>query len=186
MARINLLPWREELRKQRQREFGYMLVGGMIITLLLVILAHMIIQGEIDYQNERNNLLRREIAELNKKINAIRELEKVKSSLLSRMEVIQQLQTSRPQIVHLFDEMIRVLPDGVLFTSIGQSGGTISIKGMAQSNARVSALMRSIEKSDWLDKPSLEKIVSKERGKTGLFTFNLKMRQTTPKTGEQN
>ena len=82
--------------------------------------------------------------------------------------------------------MIRVLPDGVLFTSIGQSGGTISIKGMAQSNARVSALMRSIEKSDWLDKPSLEKIVSKERGKTGLFTFNLKMRQTTPKTGEQN
>ena len=184
MARINLLPWREELRKQRQREFGYMLVGGVIITLLLIVLGHMIIQGQINHQNSRNNLLRKEIAELDKKINEIKELEKVKSSLLSRMEVIQQLQTSRPQIVHLFDELIHVLPDGAYFTKISQDGTTVTVNGRAQSNARVSSLMRGIEKSEWLKKPALMEIASKGRNKTGLFSFNLKMEQATPKAGE--
>lgn len=181
MARINLLPWREELRKRQQREFGYMIGAGVALSLLLIVLIHFIIQGWIGGQNERNDLLKREIALLEEKIKEIRELEKVKSNLISRMEVIQQLQTSRPQIVHLFDEIINVLPDGSYLTELVQEGNILTLKGRAQSNARVSALMRGIDKSQWLTKPVLEEIASQERGNTGLFTFKLKMEQTSPK-----
>ena len=186
MARINLLPWREELRKRRQREFGYMLIGGLLVTFLLIVLAHVIIQGQIDYQNDRNNRLRNEIAELDKKIKEIKELEKIKSGLLSRMDVIQQLQTSRPQIVHLFDEIIRILPEGAFLTSINQDKDIITLLGRAQSNARVSALMRNIEKSEWLTNPALQEISDNTRDQTGLFSFKLTMAQTAPKSEESN
>ncbi|MBU0501313.1 MAG: PilN domain-containing protein [Gammaproteobacteria bacterium] len=185
MARINLLPWREELRKRQQREFGYMIAAGVALSLLLITLAHILIQGWIGGQIERNDLLKREIVLLDEKIKEIRELEKVKGNLISRMEVIQQLQTSRPQIVHLFDEIINVLPDGSYVTELTQEGTAVTLKGRAQSNARVSALMRGIDKSQWLTKPSLDEIASSERGNTGLFTFKLKMEQTSPKAEEK-
>ncbi|OGT87830.1 MAG: pilus assembly protein PilN [Gammaproteobacteria bacterium RIFOXYA12_FULL_61_12] len=185
MARINLLPWREELRKKRQLEFGYMAAAGIALTLLLVILTHVIIRGQIGDQIERNELLKREIALLEEKIKEIRELEKTKSSLISRMEVIQQLQTSRPQIVHLFDEIINVLPDGSYLTELAQEGTAVTLKGRAQSNARVSSLMRGIEKSAWLTKPSLTEIASEAASTTGLFIFTLKMEQTSPKAEEK-
>lgn len=185
MARINLLPWREELRKKRQREFGYMIAAGIVFTLLILGLTHVIIQGRIGNQIERNDLLKREIAVLEEKIKEIREMEKVKSSLLARMEVIQQLQTSRPQIVHLFDEIIAVLPDGAYLTELSQEGGSVTLTGRAQSNARVSALMRGIEKSNWLTKPSLTEIANSDRSNTGLFTFKLKMEQSSPKAEEK-
>jgi type IV pilus assembly protein PilN len=184
MARINLLPWREELRKKQQREFGYMIVGGLLFTLFLIGLTHLFIQGKIDFQHERNSLLQSEIKILDERIKEIKEIEKTKASLLSRMEVIQQLQTSRPQIVHLFDEAIDMLPNGVYLDNMSQKGEAITLAGKAQSNARVSALMRGIEKSLWLTNPSLQKIADSDRGKTGLFTFQLKMQQTAPKTEE--
>ncbi len=184
MARINLLPWRELERKKRQREFGFIVVGAVLLTLLAGVYSHIYINGLIDSQNQRNALLKNEISMLDKKIKEIKELEKVKANLLARMEIIQQLQVSRPQIVHLFDELVNTLPDGVYLTRIEQKGGVITIEGHAQSNARVSAYMRNIDKSKWLTAPRLKVIENKEQTKTGLSNFTLQVRQVTKAKGE--
>jgi len=184
MARINLLPWREELRKQQQQEFGAIAGAALVATLLLIGAAHLIIQGKTDFQIERNNLLKREIAELEKKIKEIDQLEKLKTNLISRMEVIQKLQLSRPQIVHLVDEVIDALPDGAYLTSLKQDISSVVIDGKAQSNARVSSLMRGIEKATWMTKPTLKDIVDKDRNQSGLFTFSMQFQQTSPNEDE--
>lgn len=173
MTRINLLPWREQLRKQRQREFGIMLGGGVVLSLLVMLASHLWIGGRIDNQNQRNRLLDREIAVLDEKIREIKELEKTRTSLLARMNVIQQLQSSRPQIVHLFDELTKTLPDGVFLAKVEQKGARLAMEGRAQSNARVSAYMRNIDASEWLHKPSLKLIENKDQTDTGLSHFQL-------------
>ncbi len=137
MARINLLPWREERRKQQQIEFFVILGIAAAVTLLIWGGIHMHYSARIDYQNSRNQFLETQIARLDKKIQEIEELEKEKERLLARMRAIEQLQTNRPLIVRLFDELVNSLPDGVSVTKVEQSGKQITINGVAQSNARV-------------------------------------------------
>ena len=134
-------------------------------------------------QNERNDYLSNEIAGLDKKIEAIQNLDSERQALLARMQIIQQLQASRPEIVHLFDEIVQTLPEGVFYTKILQKGRGLSLEGVAQSNARVSTLMRNLEASDWLERPVLDEIVRKDKGGSGtgllrLSDFKLKAGQT--------
>jgi type IV pilus assembly protein PilN len=161
MPRINLLPWRDAERKRKRQEFMVGVVGAVVIALLLGLLGKFQFQSSIDHQNERNQLIKDEIAAVDKQITKILGLEAQKQRLLARMDVIEQLQRSRPGIVHLFDQMVRTIPDGVYFTSIKQTGGRVQINGMAQSSTRVSALMRNIEASEWLADPALEKVETK-------------------------
>jgi type IV pilus assembly protein PilN len=173
MARINLLPWREAERKRRQQEFGLMVLAGAVISILGLVGAHVHIDSEIDAQSQRNAYLQREIDLVEQQIAEIRDLEKTKASLLARMNIIQELQSSRPQIVHLFDEVVETLPEGVFLDVISQSGNKVEMAGQAQSNARVSSFMRNIESSEWIGKPQLDFIESKEATGTGLSQFKL-------------
>ena len=138
MARINLLPWRETLRRQRKRDFGLMVVGGVVLSLVAVVWWHFYNEGLIEQQRRRNTFLERQIAEVDKQIKEIQALEKTRAQLIARMNVIQSLQTSRPQVVHLFDELVETLPEGVHLTDVSQTGRAVALVGRAQSNARVS------------------------------------------------
>lgn len=156
MPRINLLPWRAELRKQRRNQFFIGLGIAFLAGMLVIGLASWVMGLVIDNQRARNKTLENEIAALDQRIKEIIDLEAKKESLLARMEIIEQLQRSRPEIVHVFDQLVRTLPDGVNLLSIKQNGPTIEIKGAAESNTRVSAFMRNIDKSGWLKDPDLE------------------------------
>jgi type IV pilus assembly protein PilN len=158
MAKINLLPWREELRKQQQQEFLMGIVLAVLFTMMILGGIHMHIEGLKDYQSSRNQRLESEIAVLDRKINEIKEIEQKKNKLLTKIDVIQQLQESRPQVVHLFDELPKTTPEGVFLTQFEQAGATLTLIGKAQSNARVSAFMRAIETSAWLKTPKLNVI----------------------------
>lgn len=181
MARINLLPWREAERKRKLREFGVMVVGGLAFALAASFYMHIHVEGMIDSQKSRNSFLQNEIAQLDRKIKEIRNLEKTKSNLIARMNIIQQLQESRPEIVHLFDELATTLPDGVYLTEVAQRGRGIGLKGRAQSNARVSAYMRNIDSSPWLGKANLKVIEHRDKTGTGLSHFQLAAKQLTKK-----
>jgi type IV pilus assembly protein PilN len=188
MARINLLPWREQLRAERQREFGFILVGALIISGLIGFYAWSHVEGLIDDQRARNKFLKDEIAEVDKQLKSIKELDKLKSNLVSRMKVIEQLQSSRPQIVHLFDELVTVLPEGVYLTDVKQSGSLVTLNGQAQSNARVSALMRNIDASEWLTGPKLavaESRAGRQRTVNEPVRFTVSARQQQPGSDEQ-
>jgi type IV pilus assembly protein PilN len=181
MAKINLLPWREELRKQKQREFGIMAGGSAIIAALIVLLAHLHISGLIDNQNQRNAFLENEIDILDQRIGRIKELEQLKANLLARMNVIQELQRSRPESVHLMDEMVRTLPDGIYLKKFTQKGKALTMDGVAQSNARVSDYMRNIDSSPWLTGPRLDLIKTTEEDRRRIANFTLRGQQKTPK-----
>ncbi len=161
MAKINLLPWREELRQQKQQEFLTGVGLAALLTAAILFAVHMHIESMKAYQNSRNSLLKSEIAVLDKKIKEIKDIESKKSKLLTKIDVIQKLQESRPQIVHLFDELPKSTPEGIYLTKFKQSGDKLTMIGMAQSNARVSAYMRAIEASSWLEEPKLSIIKSK-------------------------
>ncbi len=163
MAHINLLPWREELRKEQQRQFVTILGLSIVLMALIILAAHLRISGMIDHQTSRNRFLQNEIAKVEEQIKEINRLEQEKQRLLARMNIIQQLQRNRPEVVHLFDEIVRIIPDGIHLNSLKQSGKAIVLNGIAQSNARVSAFMRNIESSDWLADPKLE--IIKKQGK---------------------
>ncbi len=190
MARINLLPWREELRKQKQQQFVVVAAGTAVVAGLLVLLAHMQFTGLIDKQNQRNQFLENEIAILDKKIEKIKDLEKTKAALLARMDIIQQLQHSRPQSVHLMDQLVLTLPDGLYLNKISQKGSALTLSGSAQSNARVSAYMRNIDNSEWMAKPKLDVIETKDNENRRSAEFVLRASQATPTkestTGEEN
>ena len=180
MARINLLPWRAERRKARQKEFGVMLglavLGGILASFLIVSFY----SGRISNQNARNDYLRSEIANVDKQITEIEALDKQKARLLARKEVIEQLQANRSQMVHLFDELVKTIPDGVALTSIKQEGEMLTLSGRSQSNARVSTYMRNLEGSGWMTNPDLTVIEAKE-GNSGLpYTFDLKVKLANP------
>lgn len=155
MPRINLLPWREQQRTQRRNQFFAGLGGALVGAALVTFIGYQFMDGRVSHQNQRNELLRTEIAELDLRITEILELEQQKGRLLARMEIIEQLQRSRPEIVHLFDELVRAMPDGVYLTSLRQTGRRLEIQGEAESNTRVSAFMRNIENSEWLTQPDL-------------------------------
>ncbi len=177
MARINLLPWRENLRKQRQREFGAMIAGALLFTLLLGFYVHLHIAGMIDHQKARNGFIKREIAEMDRKIKEIKDLERTKAKLLARINVIQQLQGSRPEVVHLFDELVLRTPEGSYLTDVKQKARLVTINGRAQSNARVSSYMRNIDVSEWLHNPSLQVIENKDKTGTGFSHFTMAVGQ---------
>ena len=181
MARINLLPWREELRKQKQREFGIMAGSAVVVAGLIVLLSHLHVDGMINNQNERNAFLQNEITVLNKRIGRIQELEAMKQDLLARMNVIQELQSSRPESVHLLDELVRTLPDGVYLNRFVQRDRGLTMDGAAQSNARVSDYMRNIDSSEWFTAPSLSLIKTTEVDRRRIANFSLRGSQRAPK-----
>lgn len=181
MARINLLPWREDQRKRRRRELGIAAASALTVTLLLGVLVHLQIEHLIDNQLARNAYLNQEITQLNLKIKEIKNLEETKSRLLARMNIIQQLQQSRPEVVHLFDELVVTIPEGVALQRVEQkSDATVVVDGTAQSNARVSAFMRNIDASPWIGNPHLRKIEHKDQGGAGLSLFELQFQQRHP------
>ena len=156
MPRINLLAWREELRQKRKKEFLTALLGAVLCGGLLAYGYKLTVQAQISAQNQRNTVLRTEIAELDKQIDEILTLESQKERLLARMAIIDQLQKSRPEVVHLFDELVETLPEGVYLTEVKQASSRIEIAGSAQSSTRVAALMRNIADSAWLREPGLD------------------------------
>ena len=180
MARINLLPWREELRKEKQQEFFALLGLVAIIAVLVWGVVHWYHSQMIEAQQERNQFMKNQIAVLDKKIKKIRQLEKDKQRLLDRMRAIEQLQSNRPLIVHFFDELINSLPEGVSVTEINQAGHNITINGEAQSNARVSSFMRNLDASKWLKNPKLDVNASGVR----ISQFTLRFQQVIPKSSE--
>jgi len=180
MAKINLLPWREEQRAEQTRQFVTILGLCAFMTLAIIGLVHLNIAGQINHQQFRNTTLTNEIAKLDLALKEIQALEETKQELLSRMEVIQSLQQQRPQIVHLFDEFVRTVPDGIYLTSIKQNGKDLTINGVAESNGRVSAYMRNIDSSDWMATPKL-KVIETKKGSMGSSTFVLTTSQSTPK-----
>ena len=167
MARINLRPWREERRAEQQKEFLAILAGVAILGLLFVFLQDRWINSNIDEQQARNSYLSGEIASLERKIKEIDELKKRRDQLIARMRVIQELQGNRPVIVYMFDEMVRTLPDGVYFTSLSRKGDSISIQGRAESNNRISSLMRKLDGSDWFMEPNLTAVKASGEGSDG-------------------
>lgn len=177
MPRINLLPWREAERKKRQRDFLVAMGGAVVAAVIVAGLTAMSYSRMIDHQNGRNARLKAEIAELDKSIKEIDGLEAQKARLLARMDIIQQLQKSRPEIVHLFDEIARQLPEGVYLTSLKQTGSMVQVTGVAQSSTRVSALMRRIDGSDWFADPNVEQIQTTATGPARQSTFTVTMKQ---------
>jgi len=180
MARINLLPWREERRKQQQIEFFVILGIAAAITLMLWGSVHLYYTQRIDYQNSRNQFLETQIARLDQKIKEIEDLEREKERLLARMRAIEQLQTNRPLIVRLYDELINSLPEGVSLVRVQQQGKNITINGVAQSNARVSSFMRNLESSQWLEDPKLDVIQAETAEGLRVSNFTLRFNQVIP------
>jgi type IV pilus assembly protein PilN len=167
MPSINLLPWRQALRQRRRKEFLIGIGAAVGLAALITLLAHLTVSSMIDAQNRRNELLKAEIAELDKAIEQILALEDQKARMISRMEVIDRLQASRPEVVKLFDQIVSTLPEGVYLTSVKQAGRKIEFNGVAQSSTRVSAFMRNIDSSESLTAPELKVIQSGSGGSAG-------------------
>ena len=185
MARINLLPWRAERRKQRQKEFMTMLGLAAGAALLLSFLIVMYYNGQIEGQQNRNQYLRDQIKLVDEQIKEIEALDKKKANLLARKQVIEELQANRSQMVHLFDQLVRTIPEGVRLSSIAQAGQSLTLTGQAQSNARVSSYMRNLEESGWMANPDLS-IIEAKGGDKGLpNAFTLKVTLQTPKAEEE-
>ncbi|NBC49848.1 MAG: pilus assembly protein PilN [Gammaproteobacteria bacterium] len=185
MARINLLPWREAARRRRQRDLGMI----ALISVAMVLLSGFALKVQFDAmlaaQNARNSFLEGQIAVLNRRIREINQVEQRKADLLARMDVIQRLQESRPEIVHLVDELVDAVPAGVFLTSLRQEGEQLTIEGRAQSNARVSALMRNIDASDWVGGSQLVLIENKDETGTGFSHFRLGFKQRRPGSDDE-
>jgi type IV pilus assembly protein PilN len=188
MPHINLLPWRDELRKRREKEF---IVTAVIAALMMggvVLGVHLHYESRIAYQDQRNTFIETEISALDKKIKEIENLKRKRDSLIARTKVIQDLQAGRPEIVHVFDELVTTLPDGVYYTKVTQKGRRLNLHGVAQSNARVSSLMRSLNTSTWFENPSLVEITAdlqKERS-VRLSKFNLNVSQAKKKKPDED
>ena len=181
MARINLLPWRDQLREERKQRFLVSLVGVLIVAGGLVFLADQYFQNAIERQVARNDFVRQEIAVLDKRIEEIKELRERRQQLLERMKIIQDLQGNRPIIGRVFDQLVRTLPDGVYFTELKMTGKNIAIVGAAESNNRVSNLMRNLDGSDWLDAPNLNEVKAVTAGAVDQENvFRLTVQQTQP------
>jgi len=179
MAHINLLPWREELRHEQTRQFATVTVLSLALTAAALFLVHVSFSNQIEHQKLRNNLLKTEIETLDKSLKQIEDLENKKEQLLARMDIIQSLQQQRPQIVHLFDDFVRTVPEGIFLTSIKQSGTALTIEGVAESNGRVSAYMRAIDRSEWMATPKL-KVIKTKKGTLRSSDFTIETSQAVP------
>ncbi|WP_435014493.1 PilN domain-containing protein [Xanthomonas arboricola] len=198
MARINLLPWRAERRKAREREFYSMLGFAALGGVLLSVLIWFYYDAQISGQTERNAFLTTEIDKVKAQNEEIKELDKKKDRLLARKKVIEELQANRSQMVHLFDSLVRTIPDGVALTNIKQDGDILTLEGRSQSNARVSTYMRNLEGSGWMTNPDLSIIEAKSQDKAGQpagpsmdtktlpYVFTLKVKLANPNEADKN
>ncbi|NBA94025.1 PilN domain-containing protein [Pseudomonas sp. R5(2019)] len=184
MARINLLPWREQLREERKQRFLVAMAGVLVTGIGAILLAGQYIGSAIDRQTARNDYVQKEIGVLDGRIKQISELKMRRKQLFERMRVIQDLQGNRPVIGRVFDQMARTLPDGVYFTSVKMDGKTVSVAGAAETNNRVSELMRNLDASPWLEAPSLNEVKAATGGDTPQVgqtnVFQLTVRQSRP------
>jgi len=186
MPRINLLPWRQQERAKRQKEFGLAAIGAVIAAAAVMLFTIWGYNWTIDRQRERNELLKTEIAELDKQITEILGLEAQKQRLVARMDIITRLQRSRPEVVHVFDQLARTLPDGVYLSSVKQNDKRLELKGIAQSSTRVSTFMRNIEASPWLTNPELQVVETMKTGGTGSeFTLFATQKSIEPAEDER-
>ena len=179
MAHINLLPWREEQRQEQTRQFATVTVLSLILTGAAIFMVHVTFNNQIDHQQFRNKILQDEIKTLDASLKQIETLEETKDQLLARMDVIQSLQQQRPQIVHLFDDFVRTVPEGIYLTDIKQQGEQLTIQGVAESNGRVSAYMRNIDASSWMATPKL-KVIEIKKGTLRSSDFTLVTSQSRP------
>lgn len=182
-TRLNLLPWREMRRKEQDRQLLTVAAGAWMLMGLIVLYAFLHVSALNDNQSKRNEFLQQEIARVDNEIKEIADLKKQREALIARMNVIYQLQADRIQVVRVFDELARKLPEGVYLTTFRYAGSDISLQGVAQSNARVSAFMRNLSGSDWFADPELEVINVKEKEKGGdrVSEFSLKVKQVAKK-----
>lgn len=181
MATINLLPWREQRRERHKRQFVSLLAGALVLGLVFLFVADQYLTLELDRQTARNDLLQREVNRLDRQIREISDLKKRRQQLLERSKIIHDLQGDRATIAHVFDQMIRTLPEGVFFTEMRMAGPRISIIGFADSNSRVSNLMRNLDASEWLSNPNLTGVraaVAKDSEQRNRFQMDVQ--QTRP------
>ena len=184
MAHVNLLPWRAERRKQREREFYMQLVAAFVVALGVLLLWVFWMDQRIDNQNERNAYLQTEIKQLDVRIAKIKDLEKVREHLLARKQVIEQLQADRSQMVHLFDELVKSIPSSARLTGMKQNGQSMSLDGVAQSNASVAEYMRNVESSPWMGHTDLRKTENTHDATRMPYVFGLDVTLSRPKTDE--
>ena len=180
MAKINLRPWREELRAEKQKQFVVMILGAAFIAVGLTFLWKTDMDNRIAYQESRNAYIETATKQLDKQIKEIEDLKRKRDELLSRMQVIQDLQGKRPVIVRVFDELVRTLPDGLFYTNLKKTGDTVDVVGMSESNSRISALMRRFEESDWFTNPNLSNVSAADNRRAGYSQCNLSVQQQTP------
>jgi type IV pilus assembly protein PilN len=185
MIRINLLPHREQKRQARQRQFVSLAIGLAILGAAVVLLVHVVFGWQIENQEGRNSLLKTEIAKLDSQIKEIDKLREQTQALLARKQIVETLQSNRTEAVHLLDQMVRQLPDGIYLKSLQQVGAKVTLVGYAQSSARVSTLMRNIEASPWLQNPELVEIKSvaapgSKDLRVNEFTLKVQLKQTAP------
>ncbi len=178
MAKINLRPWREELRAEKQKRFLTSLIGVALISTGLGLGWNSDMTAKIEHQEARNNYLAAAMLSLDEKIKEISELQKQRKELVSRMKVIQDLQGTRPVIVRVFDELVRTLPDGLYYESVKKTGDDIVIQGVAESNSRISGLMRNLDNSEWFTNPNLTAVNAVQKGEPA-SKFNLVVTQKT-------
>jgi len=182
LARINLLPHREERRKRSRQHFFVLAGGTAVIGALIVVAMHGFYAAKIETQAERNRFMKSEIAKLDKEIAEINKLKDEIAALLARKQVIETLQAERSQTVHLLDQLVRQMPEGVYLKSVQQRGNAVQLIGYAQSNARVSTLMRNIEASPWLERPALieVKATNVDKRRVSEFNLNLALKRAQP------
>jgi type IV pilus assembly protein PilN len=180
MANINLLPWREERRQELKREFLVVLGGVAIIGAGLVVLTHIFFSNAVSAQQSRNAYIQKHINELNEQVKEIKELENKRNELLERMAVIQRLQGDRPLIVRIFDELVRTLPDGLFYRSLSRNDSVIKLKGVAESNNRISSLMRRLDGSDWFSSPNLSSVKAESDFGDQASGFTMSYKISTP------
>lgn len=180
MSNINLLPWRESRREERKQQFLVGLGVTVVGAALSIFVWDLGVNHFIDQQQSRNHYLREHIAELDQAVSEIRGLQQRRNQLIERMEIIQALQSNRPVIVRLLDQLVRTLPEGVFYTALNTKGDVVALEGVAESNNHVSSLMRRLDASPWLDKPKLDAVQSApEYGDQGA-TFKLTVRLLRP------
>lgn len=186
MIEINLLPWRETKREQDKKEFNLLLAGSFVFAVLVVIIGNYYASSLVESENTRNQVLKNEIVLLDQQIREIKNLEEVKNSLIARMMIISSLQAERTLTVHLFDELIKILPDGVYLTDIKRIQNKVIVQGYAESNSNVSILMRQIQQNPWIQEPELTEIKKKkevQQNNNGfILSFILKPKSPAAKT----
>lgn len=192
MAHINLLPWREQLREERRREFIVLLLGVIIIAAGIIFLADRSFRNDMAYQRSRNAFISQQMLVLDARIAEINQLRRQKEQINARMMVIQDLQGSRPLIVRIFDELVRALPAGVYYNSLQRRGDILEISGIAESNNRVSELMRRLDDSRWFSNPNLQQIsaanaaATEAEGSANAFSLTLTLLNPGSAAGQEN